>query len=264
MGPADSPNLGLAELPGWALPDSQGLKRQGFARDRKLGGQLRSPLVHLKVKGLEQAFGVGDPSADLAKVVQRLLAPFCERLRAANGKAFGARALIQKRVRHQGGSGGGLVGLAGGKAFPNQGLLQYRPIRFGQLQQPHPHPLGWQRLPSHRIARQRGERHSHRRGLDRGALQQGDQTAAARIEAVAGRHQLGPQIEAGAPGTTGRAAADCLLSFLGQRRWPDPQAKAKRKQRDYPQRQPRLAQQLWRQGPMGARHGGWLFEVIAG
>jgi hypothetical protein len=51
-----------------------------------------------------------------------------------------------------------------------------------------------------------------------------------------------------------------LLSFLGQRRWPDPQAKAKPKERDCRQWGPCLAVQLWRQGPMGARHGGWLFE----
>ena len=56
-------------------------------------------------------------------------------------------------------------------------------------------------------------------------MQQGQRAAAARIEAVAGRHQMGPDIETGAPGAAGSAAADRWLAALCMDRWCPAEAK---------------------------------------
>ena len=50
-------------------------------------------------------------------------------------------------------------------------------------------------------------------------MQQGQRAAAARIEAVAGRNQMGPDIETGTPGAAGGAAADRWLFALGMDNW---------------------------------------------
>ena len=129
------------------LPTPQRPTLNPVTPNRQLLRQLR-PIV-IKIKRCQKGLGIHHPTAELAQITDQFLA--------------GTLFLIA--VSHQAGAGGGLVGLATGKALPGQSLIQGGPNRLGQGDQSDANALGWQGLPSHQLACWRQPLHGHGGGL---------------------------------------------------------------------------------------------------
>ena len=168
-----------------------------------------------KIERCQQGLGVHGPTAVEGQIGDQLL----------------AGTLLWIAVSHQAGAGGGFIGLTAGKALPDQCLIQGSVSLLGQGDQGDAAALGLQGLSGHQIAGWGQQLHGHGRGFSRGGLHQGNRAAAARIEAIAGWHQMDPCIEAGASGAAGSAAADRWLATLSFDRWCTAEAKCQGKAR---------------------------------
>jgi hypothetical protein len=132
------------------------------------------------------------------------------------------------------GSGTTTIGVAGGKALPDQGLVEGGAISRGQREQPHTHAPGWKGLLPHEIPGQGGKTHGDFGGGGGDPLQQGDHAAGPGMHPVAGRHKMGPEIEASATGPPGGPAAHGFVAVLPPGRWPPPNRKAQGEEGERP------------------------------